>query len=203
MMTTAARLTPATYAADASIGRFTVKQYQRMIDSGALTPDDRVELLEGYVVLKMPANPPHDGTILRIGKRLRRYLPAGWDVRTQSNFVLSDSQPEPDVAVVREEPDDYTTRHPTPADAGLVIEVADSSLLRDQRDKARMYAHSGVTCYWIVNLPDRQVEVHTQPSGLTADPAYAGVQVYRPGDLIPLALDGTPVGPVPAADLLP
>src|SRR5215213_3927391 len=133
---------PVTYGLDASIAKFSVSQYQRMVEAGILTTEDKVELLENYVVLKMPRNPPHDGTCLRIQKRLPRYIPAGWDVRNQGSLQLTDSQPEPDFAIVRVDPTDYTTHHPTAADVGLLIEVADSSLLRDQRDKTRIYARA-------------------------------------------------------------
>jgi Uma2 family endonuclease len=201
MSTAAAQ--PVTYGLDTAMNRFSVTQYQRMIESGILTAEDKVELLENYVVLKMPRNPPHDGTIQRIQKRIVRHIPTGWDLRTQGSLELTDSQPEPDFAVVREDPNDYTTRHPTPADSGLVIEVADSSLLRDQRDKTRIYARAGIPTYWVINLVDRRVEVYTQPSGPTAIPAYGAFQTYQPGDAVPLILDGATVGNVPASDLLP
>ena len=194
---------PATYQSFAAMNRFTVAQYQRMIESGVLTDEDKVELLENYVVLKMPRNPPHDGTIQRIQKRFVRHLPTGWDLRTQGSLELADSQPESDFAVVREDPSDYTTRHPTAADTGLLIEVADSSILRDQRDKTRIYARAAIPVYWIINLVDRRVEVYSQPSGPTAVPAYGAFQTYQPGDAVPLVLDRATVGSVPASDLLP
>jgi Uma2 family endonuclease len=195
--------TPVTYGLDASIARFSVARYQRMIETGILTSEDKVELLENYVVLKMPHNPPHDGTILRINKRFGRRLPTGWDLRVQSTIVLVDSQPEPDFAVVREDPADYTTRHPRSADISIVIEVADASLLRDQRDKTRIYARGGIVCYWIVNLVDRRIEVFTQPSGPAAVPAYGSFQMFQPGDDVPLVLDGNTVGTIPVSELLP
>ena len=194
---------PVTYGLDASFPRFSVARYQRMIEAGILTTEDRVELLENYVVLKMPGNPPHDGTIQAISKRVGRRLPAGWDYRVQSSIVLSDSQPEPDIAVVRGNEVAYLSRHPTAADTGFVIEVADSSLLRDQRDKTRIYARAGIPVYWIINLVDRRVEVYTQPTGPVAVPAYGAFQTFQPGDSVPLVLDGTTAGSVPAADLLP
>ena len=194
---------PATYQSFAAMNRFTVAQYQRMIESGVLTPADQVELLENYVVLKMPGNPPHDGTIQAISKRLGRRLPSGWDYRVQSSIVLSDSQPEPDISVCRGDEVTYLTRHPGPADVGLVVEVASSSLLRDQRDKTRIYARAGIPVYWIINLVDRRIEVYSQPSGPTAVPTYGAFQTYQPGDSVPLVLDGATVGSVPATDLLP
>ncbi len=199
---TTAPYTP-TFLGDASIAKFTVAQYQKMIDAGALTADDKVELLENYVVLKMPRNPPHDGTIGLMDETLRIAIPMGWYLRAQLTMALSDSRPEPDFAIARGRSRDYFTHHPTPADVGLVIEVADSSLLRDQRDKARIYARGNVVCYWIVNLVDRRVEVHTQPSGPCDSPAYASVVNFVPGDSVPLVLDGVAVATIPVSDLLP
>jgi Uma2 family endonuclease len=195
--------TPVTYGHDASIARFSVARYQKMIEAGILTPEDKVELLENYVVLKMPKNPPHEGTIDLVKAAVPPELPAGWLLRVQQTVVLSDSQPEPDFAVVRGNRRSYLARHPGPADVGLVIEVADSSLLRDQRDKTRIYARGGIIYYWIVNLVDRRIEVYGQPSGMTPVPAYGSFQVYQPGDALPLVLDGAAVGTILVSDLLP
>jgi Uma2 family endonuclease len=194
---------PVTYGHDASIARFSVARYQRMIETGVLTPEDKVELLENYVVLKMPRNPPHDSTIQRMLRPLLRPLPTGWDLRIQSAVTLIDSEPEPDFAVVRGSAADYENRHPGPADIGKLIEVADSSLLRDQRDKTRIFARAGIPVYWIVNLVDRRIEVYSQPSGPTAQPAYGSFQVYQPGDNVPIVLDGITVGSVAVSDLIP
>jgi Uma2 family endonuclease len=195
--------TPVTYGLDASIARFSVARYQRMIETGILTSEDKVELLENYVVLKMPRNPPHEGTIQLVGEALAPAIPPGWRLRVQLTVVLTDSQPEPDCTIVRGDARTYLTRHPGPADVGLIVEVADSSLLRDQRDKTRIYARGGIPCYWIVNLVDRRIEVFTQPSGPAAVPAYNAFQIYQPGDTVPLVLDGNTVATIPADDLLP
>lgn len=200
---TTATAQPATYGHDAALARFSVARYQRMIETGILTAEDKVELLENYVVLKMPRNPRHDGTIQLLTETLSRAVPPGWRLRVQLTVVLPDSQPEPDFALVRGDARTYFSRHPGAADTGLIIEVADSSLLRDQRDKTRIYARGGVPCYWIVNLVDQRVEVYTQPSGPTAVPAYGSFQTYQPGDALPLVLDASPVGSLAVADLLP
>src|SRR5262249_11162517 len=175
----------------------------RMIETGILNPDDKVELLKNYVVLKMPKNPPHDGTLDLVNSAIRLRTPSEWQLRIKQTVVLADSQPEPDFALVRGAPRSFLTRHPAPADVGLIVEVADSSLLRDQRDKTRIYARGGIPCYWIVNLVDRRIEVYTQPSGPTAVPAYSTFQLYQPGDAVPLILDGNTVATVPADELLP
>ena len=194
---------PTTYCQDASMARFSVDRYQRMIESGILTSEDKVELLENYVVLKMPRNPPHDGTI-DLGKAaLPSQLPVGWLLRVQQTVVLPDSQPEPDFAIVRGNPRSFVARHPAATDIGQITEVADSSLLRDQRDKTRIYSRANVPVYWIVNLVDNRIEVYSQPSGPTAQPAYGSFQIYQSGDMVPLILDGANVGAFAAADLIP
>jgi Uma2 family endonuclease len=198
-----ATATPVTYGHDAAIARFSVARYQKMIEAGILTADDKVELLENYVVLKMPRNPRHDCTIQRMLRPVLGSLPVGWDVRVQSAVILVDSQPEPDFAVVRGSALDYENRHPGAADIGTLMEVGDASLLRDQRDKTRIYARANIPCYWIVNLVDQRIEVYTQPSGPTAVPAYGAFQTYQPDDSIPLVLDGKVVASLPVVDLLP
>jgi Uma2 family endonuclease len=194
---------PITYGRDASIAKFSVGRYQRMIETGILSADDKVELLENYVVLKIPRNPRHDGTIELLLAALPALLPAGWLPRVQRTVVFSDSQAEPDFAIVRGMPRSYLVRHPLATDAGLLIEVADSSLLRDQRDKARIYARGGVGQYWIVNLVDRHIEVYSQPSGPIDAPDYGSSRTYLPGDDVPLVLDGRTVAVVHVDALLP
>jgi Uma2 family endonuclease len=186
------------------LARFSVRQYQRMIECGILTPADAVELLENRVVRKMPKSPEHDATIQQMLRPILRILPEGWDLRIQSAITLADSQPEPDLAIVRGTADNYRTRHPEAAELGLVVEVAGSSLLRDQRDKARIYARAGIAVYWIVNLEERRIEVHTLPQTdeAAAEPHYAQVTHFAAGQRVPLELDGTPLE-LPVTDLIP
>src|SRR5436305_15301703 len=83
-----ATATPVTYGSDASIAQFSVARYQRMVETGILTPEDKVELLENYVVLKMPRNPPHDNSIDRVDDAIRPHRPVGWRLRIQSSIVI-------------------------------------------------------------------------------------------------------------------
>src|SRR5438309_2736413 len=94
------------------IYRLTVQQYHRMIEAGVLDEDDPVELLEGWMVAKMPRNPPHDGTITRMQKRLEPELGEDWLIRIQSAITTRDSEPEPDLAVVSSPLEKYFARHP-------------------------------------------------------------------------------------------
>jgi Uma2 family endonuclease len=151
----------------------------------------------------MPRNPPHAGTLHKAFKRLLGVLPAGWDIRSQSAVRLGGSEPEPDLAVVREDPVGYSTRHPAAADVGLVIEVSDSTLAGDRADKGRIYARAGIPFYWIVNVVNTQVEVYTTPGGSDPAFAYAQRQDHGIGDSVGLTLNGNAILSIPVRDLFP
>ena len=186
------------------VRRFTVDEYHRMIHAGILKEDDPVELLEGWIVPKMPRNPPHDVSLALTQAALAAALPPEWICRGQSAVTTPDSEPEPDVAVVRGPIRRYVASHPGPADVGLVVEVADSTLTRDRTLKARLYARAGAPIYWIVNIPDRQVEVYSEPTGPGASmPAYAQRRDFAADAVVPLVLDGRTIATIPVAELLP
>src|SRR5262245_35141985 len=187
----------------AGFRRFSVDEYHRLIELGMLTEDDNIELLEGYLVHKMSRNPPHDAAIQKGTKRWLRVLPAGWDLRVQSAVTLTESEPEPDFAIVRGDETAYLTRHPAAADIGHVVEVSDSTLPGDRDDKGRIYARAAIPQYWIVNLNDQQVEVYTSPSGPGAAPGFGRRVDYRAADSIALSLTGAAPIQVPVQDLLP
>jgi Uma2 family endonuclease len=189
--------------AEGDLWRLSVDRYNRMIESGIITPDDRVELLEGALVNKMSKSPPHRIANKKVRDALEAILPQGWYLDAQEPITLDDSQPEPDAAVIRGRTEDYTTRHPQPAEIALVVEVADSSLRRDREDKRRIYARNGIAVYWIVNVADRLIDVFTDPSGPVLTPDYANTATYRPGDVVPVIIAGANVGTVNVSDLLP
>jgi Uma2 family endonuclease len=198
------------YFGDAGFRKMTGAEYDHMVETGELTSEDKFEFLEGYMVLKMPANPPHNYSVLRATKLIDRLVPPGWTVRGQVGTHLTESRPEPDVSVAKGSDADYVSQHPAPADLGLVVEVSDSSLARDRTDKGRIYARDSIPVYWVVNLVDRRVEVFTDPTGPDApagsadpDPHYRARADYAPGTSVPLVLDGVPVGTIPVNELLP
>ena len=180
--------------------RFSVGKYQQLVQSGVFGEDDAFELLEGLVVPKMSKNPRHDSTIDRCDHWLSRVIPASWYVRIQNSLVTSDSVPEPDLAVVPGEPDMYSERHPTGAEAALVIEVADSSVAID-REKARLYARAGVENYWLVNVIDNQVEVFS--GALCARAVYRSRQICSGDDLVTFTLPTGESVSLTVASLLP
>jgi Uma2 family endonuclease len=130
-------------------------------------------------------------------------LPPVWRLRIQSAITTEDSEPEPDLVLVRGSSRQFLSRHPQPPDVGLVIEVADTTLSQDRNDKSRLYARAGIVEYWLVNVRNGQLEVFTHPSGRTTSPAYAQQQVFEPGQTVDLRLDGHLLATINVADLLP
>src|SRR5438105_578987 len=99
-----------------ALRRFSVAEYHKMIKTGILKPDDRVELLEGWIVNKMPQKPPHSNSITRANRRLARILSDHWTLRVHAPITLSGSEPEPDIVLARGAEELYDQRHPRPAD---------------------------------------------------------------------------------------
>jgi len=157
-------LSPVTITTE-PVWQLSVNQYHSMIANGILTEHDRIELLEGLLIAKMPKNPQHSLSTNLLRAALEKIVPVGWYVTSQEPITLDDSEPEPDVMVVCGKPRDYCDRHPNAKDLELVIEVSGSSLNRDRTFKQRIYARAGIPIYWILNLGDRQLEVYTQPTG--------------------------------------
>lgn len=183
--------------------RLSVEQYHEMIRAGILTEDDPVELLEGWLAYKMPKNPPHRIATRKTFQALADVLPAGWYVDSQEPITLEDSEPEPDVCIIRGNTEDYTDRNPPGEDVVLVIEVADSTLERDRGTKRRIYARAGIPAYWIVNLIDFCLEVYTNPAGQADAADYQQARVFNAPASVPLVIEGREVALLAVADLLP
>jgi Uma2 family endonuclease len=180
--------------------RFTVDEYHRMIETGILTENDRVELLDGWILEMSPIGPPHASCVRLLAALLQEQLPAGWFVSIQSPITISNGEPEPDIAVVRGTLREFDTRHPSPADVGLIIEVADASLQYDRLQKRQQYAAAGIPEYWIVNLVDRQLETYRD---LTVGGDYAKPVVVDASSSVALMIAGKPAGTIRVADFLP
>jgi Uma2 family endonuclease len=177
-------------------------EYERLVDLGVFT-GERLELLNGVLVVREPQGSAHAAITSKVGQALARAFGDGWYTRLHSPLALGEhSEPEPDVAVVAGAPEDYLAAHP--ATAALVVEVTDSSLRLDRRFKAAVYAGAGLREYWIVNLPDRVLEVYREPHP-PADPAedwsYRSLATLPPSSQVtPLA---APHARILVADLLP
>lgn len=163
--------------------RLSAEIYDRMIANGILTENDNVELLNGAIIEKMPKGPRHTSTTRFITKFFYRNLGEDVVIQAQDPIRLDDfSEPEPDIVLARPEENDYTTRHPTPEDILLIIEISDTTLYFDRHEKAAAYSRNGIEQYLIVNLENNTVEDYRKPD----DDGYQSKQTYEIGEKISL-----------------
>ena len=147
-----------------TIKTWTRSEYERLVELGMLTPDDRAELVDGLIVKKMTHNPPHFTALGLAEDWLRSIVGPRRHVRAQGPIALSDmSEPEPDLVVVAGSRGHYASRHPKPEEVELLVEISHSSIDRDRRLKAPLYARAGVRELWIVDLDNRRLELHREP----------------------------------------
>jgi Uma2 family endonuclease len=187
--------------AEPTTRKWTRGEYYQLGELGFFE-DQRVELIDGEIIEMAPQNNMHAVVVGLLQERLMKVFGDCW-VRVQLPLYLrDDTEPEPDIAVVTGKPRDYLpTDHPRTAI--LVVEVSDSSLRYDRR-KSGIYAAVGIDDLWIVNIVDRQIEIHRNPLSDASQPhgfRYADVRVLKSGESIaPLAKTQSLVA---AADLLP
>jgi Uma2 family endonuclease len=176
---------------------FSVDEYYRMAEAGILHEDDRVELIDGEIFKMAPIGSRHAASVRNLTEWLIMRLGARAIVSTQSPVSLStEFEPEPDVAVLRPQPERYASAHPGPTDVILLVEVADTSLAYDREFKLPRYAESAIPEVWIVDLAGKRVLVYRRPS----DSTYSEAAVAKPGDsIVPLAF---PDLVLPVNDLL-
>jgi Uma2 family endonuclease len=181
------------------LAQLSLDQFEAM-DSSGFFGDERIELLEGVLVKKMPPNPPHSTFVYVCIELIRALLSTGWHARQEQPLRVpaASSRPHPDIAVVRGHWRDYSSRHPDAVDAAMVVEVSDTTLAAD-RAKAAIYAAGDIPVYWIVNVEDRVLEVYSQPSG----GVYHVNWILDEHQKVDLVIAGQVVGQIPVADLLP
>ena len=178
--------TPATTTeetpADAIVTRkFTVDEYYRMGEAGIFHPEERVELIEGVIVVMSPIGIRHSGSVLRYNRVFSRLAGDRFDVQIQNPIHLNDNtEPEPDVMLLRLRADDYFDSHPGPEDVLLLIEVSETSLNYDRDVKAHLYGRHNIPETLVLNLPGDCIEGFTKPG----PEGYAQHNIYRRGDTI-------------------
>jgi Uma2 family endonuclease len=170
---------------------WTYDEFERLCASGLLG-NARVELIRGRLIVMTPANPPHETSVGKTGDALRAVIGPGYHVREEKALALTAwDGPMPDLVVVRGARDDYRARRPTVADAVLVVEVADTTSSDDQTDKADIYAAAGVDEYWLVNLPERTLEIRRRPApdgDSDTGWRYAALTIVAEHEVAPLPL---------------
>jgi Uma2 family endonuclease len=185
------------------IRRWTRLEYERLIDLGAFEPGERLELIDGLLVVREPQGSRHAAGIRRVLAALRRALGDAWQIDSQLPIALDEaSEVEPDVAVVPSDPRHYRDAHPSAA--VLIVEVADSSYRIDREYKMSLYARAGIPECWILDLARQMLEVHREPE--PSPEALYGWRYVRietlpaPASVRPLA---APTTSITVADLLP
>jgi Uma2 family endonuclease len=181
---------------------FTAKEYDRLAQLGFFE-DEKLELIEGEIIWKLPHTPRHATGICLAQMALTRVFQEGFMVRVQLPLALGTrSRPEPDIVVVRGTPRSYLNRHPTTAE--LVVEVSELTLQQDRETKAALYARHNIAEYWIINLVENTVEVRRDPApqqSALLGHAYLSLRTLRAGESFsPLA---APQAAIAVNDLLP
>ncbi len=205
-MATATRTRPSVAKNEEGIRPYliNVRQFETMISAGIFPEDARVELLGGVIAEKMTKYTPHNFAVATLGDVLRPLVSPTWVVREEKSVVLGKYwRPEPDIAVARGPRERYRKHDPAAADLALIIEVAESSYTLDRVTKWAGYAAAKVPVYWIVNLGERAVEVHSDPAGRGKTARYRVTERFAEGDSIPVVLGGTQAGKIAVKDILP
>jgi Uma2 family endonuclease len=171
-----------------TLAKWSVEEYHRMIEAGILHGRS-VELLAGEIVETSPETPIHYTTAKRGAKYLEELLSDKADVRFNGPITLANSEPEPDIAVVRLPESAYNDRHPNSQDIFWIVEVAKTSLKKDLEVKAAIYAMAAIQEYWVLDLSakqmivfrnpqaDRYIEEHTIAEGTITSLAFPDVLV--------------------------
>ena len=172
--------------------RWTVAKYHRMMETGLLSKADRVELIEGELIAMAPIGSPHGGEVNYL---VRCFAP----LMAQDKIVLAvqnpvtlpdDSEPQPDIAVLRWRDDFYRKSHPLPENVLLIIEVADTTTQYDRDIKIPLYARHHIPEVWLIDLQQRRLESYRQPE----QGEYCQVNFFSKGSISPEQLAGITIG---------
>jgi Uma2 family endonuclease len=177
----------------------TLDEYDRMAVAGVIEPEARIELIRGEIADIPPSGPEHESTVARLDRLFNRLVhdrALVWPQGNSIGFPQSKSRPQPDITLLRWRDDYYAGQRPRPEDVILLVEVSDSTLKFDRRDKLQLYAEAGIHEYWVVNLVDSIVEMYVEPSA----GKYRGVRRAHRDET--LQLPGSLRGEIAVSDIL-
>lgn len=158
--------------------QITVEEYDLMIESGVFDETDRIELLNGVIIEKMPKGTKHSAVTDRAARVFYRYFGENVFIRNQNPIWLDEfSEPEPNIVVAAPKEDEYENSHPTPGDIFLILEVSDSTLDYDRNTKGAAYSRAGIVEYMVLNIREKTLEDYREPG---AD-GFQSKQTYRAG----------------------
>ena len=159
--------------------RFSVHEYYKMAEEGILKPDERVELIDGDIIVMCPIGSRHSGSVNRLTELLIQVLVSRAVVSVQSPIRLDErTEPEPDFAALKPRADYYSDSHPGPNDVFFLIEVMESSAAYDRGSKIKLYARFGISEVWLVDLRRKLIEIHRRPM----DGIYKESLIITPGE---------------------
>lgn len=160
---------------------FTRSEYYALAQAGILSPDERLELIEGQIFHKSPPSPRHAACVHRLNRLLLEQAEGRYTVGVVSPVVLDDpSELHPDLSLLLERDDFYSGSHPTPRDVRLLIEAADTTIAFDRTRKIPLYARSGIPEVWLVDLTQNTLEAYRDP----LESAHRDVRHLQAGDRI-------------------
>lgn len=162
--------------------KWSVEDYHQIIESGVLE-EKSVELLEGEIVTVSPEKPIHSSRIDTVADYLRDVLQGIAKVREAHPITLDNSEPEPDIAIVHFDKDNYANRHPFPQDIYWLIEVSNRTLFKDLEEKSVIYARNKIAEYWVIDLSNNKLWLFTQPQ----EEGYYSRQEIKEGNIKPIA----------------
>ena len=168
--------------------KWTVEDYHQIIESGVLE-DKSVELLDGEIITINPEKPIHSSRIDTVADYLRDLLRGKAKIREAHPITLNNSEPEPDIAIVRSQANNYASRHPYPQDIHFLIEVSNNSLSKDLEEKSVIYAQNGILEYWVIDLRHNKLWVFTQPE----QNGYTNRQEVIAGNIHPVSFSSITV----------
>lgn len=162
--------------------KWSIEEWHDLVNSGVLT-GKRVELLEGEIIAMSPEGIPHRNTNHKVVKYLRKLMDGLAEVYESHPITLDNSEPEPDIAIVHLPESIYDTHHPYPEDIYWLIEISNETLTKDLEQKTITYGRNGIAEYWVIDLKNNKLIVHTQPQ----DHSYGQIIEYKTGTISPLA----------------
>lgn len=161
--------------------KFTVEQYHQMLESRILTENDRVELIKGEIIEMTPIGRRHAACVNRLNELFLLRLAQVVVVSVQNPVELSDdSEPQPDLVLLRRRADFYEAGHPRPEDVLLIVEIADTTVETDRLVKIPLYAEEGIIEVWLVDINEQVIEVYREPTPT----GYQNVQRLQPGQTL-------------------
>jgi Uma2 family endonuclease len=162
--------------------KWSISHWHELVESGVLE-NQPVQLLEGEIIEVSPEGVPHSYTNDSVVKYLRKILQGLADVKESHPVTLDNSEPQPDIAIVRLPETIYKQHHPYPQDIYWLIEISNKTLKLDLEQKSITYARNGIPEYWVIDLVNKQLIVHTQPK----NNVYTQIQEFTTGKVSPQA----------------